>query len=78
MGSKIKCINCKKYFGKILCPSCKKINSCQEEYFQFGKMMCGFQNCRKQNYMINCIFCRKLNVFKKDIPINGQLILYFL
>ena len=74
MGSKIKCINCKKYFGKILCPSCKKINSCQEEYFQFGKMLCGFQNCRKQNYMINCIFCRKLNVFKKDIPINGQLI----
>ena len=74
MGSKLKCKNCKKYFGKILCPSCKKMNSCQEEYFQFGKMVCGFQNCRKENYMINCIFCRKLNVFRKDIPINGQLI----
>ena len=74
MGSEIKCKKCKNYFGKILCPSCDKINNCQDEYFQFGKMVCGFQNCKRNNYMINCIFCRKLNVFKKEIPINGQLI----
>ena len=72
MGSEIKCKKCKNYFGKILCPSCDKINNCQDEYFQFGKMVCGFQNCRRNNYMINCIFCRKLNIFKKEIPINGQ------
>ena len=72
MGSEIKCKKCKNYFGKILCPSCDKINNCQDEYFQFGKMVCGFQNCKRNNYMINCIFCRKLNVFKKEIPINGQ------
>ena len=72
MGSEIKCKRCKNYFGKILCPSCDKINNCQDEYFQFGKMVCGFQNCRNNNYMINCIFCRKLNIFKKEIPINGQ------
>ena len=74
MGSEIKCKKCNKYFGKILCPSCNKMNKCQDEYFKFGKMVCGFQNCRKENYMINCIFCRKLNVFKKEIPINGQAI----
>ena len=74
MGSEIKCKNCNKLFGKILCPSCNKINNCQEDYFQFGKMVCGFQACQKNNYMINCIFCRKLNIFQKEIPINGQLI----
>ena len=74
MGSEIKCKKCKKFFGKIMCPSCDKMNNCQEEFFQFGKMVCGFQNCRKHNYMINCIFCRKLNIFKNDIPINGQAI----
>ena len=74
MGSEIRCNNCKSYFGKILCPSCGKVNECKNEYFQFGKMVCGFQNCQKHNYMINCIYCRKLNIFNKDIPINGQLI----
>ena len=74
MGSEIKCKNCNKFFGKILCPSCNKINNCQDDYFQFGKMICGFETCQKNNYMINCIFCRKLNIFQKEIPINGQLI----
>ena len=74
MGSEIKCNKCNKYFGKILCPTCNKINNCHDEYFQFGKMVCGFQKCKSKNYMINCIYCRKLNVFKKDIPINGQTI----
>ena len=74
MGSEIRCNNCKSYFGKILCPSCGKVNECKNEYFQFGKMVCVFQNCQKHHYMINCIYYRKLNIFNKDIPINGQLI----
>ena len=74
MGSEIKCKNCKNYFGKILCPSCGKMNECKDDYFKLGKMVCGFQNCHKENYMINCIFCRKLNIFNKETPISGQLI----
>ena len=58
MGSEIKCNKCNKYFGKILCPTCNKINNCHDEYFQFGKMVCGFQKCKSKNYMINCIYCR--------------------
>ena len=73
MGSKIKCSKCNEYFGKILCPSCGKINTCEENYFKSGLIRCGFQNCLKENYMINCIFCRKLNIFNK-LPINGQKI----
>ena len=74
MGSEIKCHKCKNYFCKILCPSCDKMNKCKQDYFIFGKMVCGFQNCQKENYMINCIYCRKLNIFKRQIPINGQII----
>ena len=73
MGSKIKCKTCKQYFGKILCPSCIKLNICKDSYFKLGKMKCGFKNCLKENYIINCIFCRKMNFFDK-IPINGQII----
>ena len=74
MGSRIKCIQCKQYFGKILCPSCEKINVCGENYFKSGLMKCGIPTCQSENYMINCIYCRKLNIFKKAIPINGQKI----
>ena len=73
MGSKIKCNKCKEYFGKILCPSCGKINTCERNYFKSGFIKCGFSNCLKENYMINCIFCRKLNIFNQ-LPINGQKI----
>ena len=74
MGSQIKCSSCKKDFGKILCSSCGKINICKGNYFQSGKIKCGFSNCLKENYMINCIYCRKLNIFNNEIPINGQII----
>ena len=74
MGSEIKCKNCHNFFGKILCVSCGKTNDFQNEYFQYGKMTCGFQNCQKNIFMINCIFCRKLNIFPTKIPINGQVI----
>ena len=74
MGSEIKCQSCKKSFGKILCYSCKLINICQNNFFKFGKMTCGIINCLKQNYMINCIYCKRLNVFDKKIPIHAQAI----
>ena len=73
MGSKIKCNKCQENFGKILCPSCGKINICEGKYFKSGLIKCGFQNCLKENYMVNCIYCRKLNVFNQ-LPINGQKI----
>ena len=74
MGAKIKCKTCNKYFGKILCYSCNKLNVCKDNFFKFGKMICGMDNCLKENYMINCIFCRKLNIFNNKIPVNGQVI----
>ena len=37
-------------------------------------MVCGFKSCTKENYMINCIYCRKLNLFNKKMPITGQVI----
>lgn len=74
MGSKIKCFKCNKSFSKILCPSCCKINICKDSHFKIGYVQCGFQKCLKQNYMINCIYCRKLNIFKKKIPLKGQII----
>ena len=73
MGSKIKCNKCNENFGKIICPSCGKINICEGNYFKSGVIRCGFINCQKENYMINCIFCRKLNIFNQ-LPINGQKI----
>ena len=74
MGSQIKCNSCKNEFGKILCSSCGKINVCKGSYFQSGKLKCGFSNCLKESYMINCIYCRKLNIFNNEIPLNGQTI----
>jgi hypothetical protein len=74
MGSEIKCKKCNNFFGKILCVYCGKINELQNDYFQHGIMTCGFQNCQKNIFMINCIFCRKLNIFQKKIPITGQRI----
>lgn len=74
MGSKIKCRACKKYFSKILCPSCGKTNVYKNDSFKLGLMKCGFPKCSKENYVLNCIYCRKLNIFTKDIPIHGQII----
>ena len=74
MGSEIKCEKCKNIFSKVLCPSCGRTNICKNDHFKLGNTICGFQNCLKQNYMINCIYCRKLNFFKKEFPIKGQII----
>ena len=74
IGSLIKCNKCKKDFGKILCIACGRINVCKGAFFKSGQILCGFPNCLKESYMINCIYCIKLNIFKKLIPINGQKI----
>ena len=74
MGSKINCHGCQKFFGKILCPTCGKMNTCQNNFFKLGHMKCGFHNCLKENNMINCLYCRKLNIFDENIQISGQVI----
>ncbi len=74
MGSKVKCHKCHTVFGKILCPSCGKMNTCEENFFKLGLMKCGFHNCLNDNNMINCLFCRKLNIFSKETQISGQVI----
>ena len=74
MGSKIKCHKCHTNFGKILCPTCGKMNTCENNFFKLGHMKCGFHNCLKENNMINCLFCRKLNIFDINTQISGQVI----
>lgn len=74
MGSKIKCPKCKHSFGKILCPSCGKMNTCQLNFFKLGSFKCGFHNCNKENNMINCLYCRRLNVLDIKNQIGGQVI----
>ena len=74
MGSKIRCPGCKTYFGKILCPSCGKMNTCEKNFFKSGHMKCGFRNCLKENNMINCLYCRKLNILDINTQISGQVI----
>ncbi len=74
MGSKIKCPRCKEYFGKILCPSCEKINTCKQNFFKLGILKCGFHNCFKENNIINCLYCRRLNIFNEKTLIEGQVI----
>lgn len=74
MGSKIKCDNCKNFFGKIMCVSCERINELREYFFMTGVFKCGYEKCSKKNYLVNCLFCRKLNVFHNKIPIYGQKI----
>ena len=74
MGSKIKCPGCKTFFGKILCPSCGKMNTCEHNFFKLGHMKCGFRNCLKENNLVNCLYCRKLNIFDMNTQISGQVI----
>lgn len=74
MGSKIKCKKCKSHFGKIICPSCGKMNPFKDHFFKFGRLQCGFQKCSQINNMVNCLFCRKLNVFDTNIQIVGKKI----
>lgn len=77
MGHKIKCIGCKKYFGKLLCPECLKINPLTKNFFKSGGMICCYSTCAKKSTIINCIYCRRMNVFNinnSEFPIPGQQI----
>ena len=62
-GTEIRCNLCKENFGKILCPRTGKLNTFKENYFEFGEIYCGVENCRKLHNMMNCLFCRQLNIF---------------
>ena len=74
MGSLIRCTSktCKNYhFGKLFCPHCKQINKLQKK-FKLGYIKCGFGNCLKESNLVNCIFCRKLNIFDLKINVIGK------
>ena len=74
MGKKIKCIGCGNYFGKILCPKCLKVNPLQKHFFKTGDIMCRYSAHSEISNIINCIHCRRINVFNKSPPIPGQQI----
>ena len=76
MGHKIKCTSCNNFFGKILCPNCLKINSLTKDFFKTGTMICSHTLCEKSSEIINCIHCRRINVFngENEKPIPGQQI----
>ena len=74
MGKKIRCIGCKNYFGKILCPKCLKVNPLQKNFFKTGEIMCRYSSHAEISNIINCIHCRRINVFNKVSPIPGQQI----
>ena len=76
MVHKIKCTSCKNYFGKILCPQCLKINPLSKNFFKTGTIVCSFTSCAKKSEIINCIYCRRINVFnnENEKPIPGQQI----
>ena len=75
MGHKIKCIGCKNYFGKILCPKCLRINPLTKSFFISGEMTCRYIECSQKSIIVNCIFCQRMNIFNKTIPIPGQTII---
>ena len=77
MGHKIKCNNCKNYYGKILCPQCLKVNYLTKNFFKTGAMFCSYTSCAKRTDIINCIYCRRINVFnnENEKPIPGQQII---
>ena len=75
MGHKIKCKKCKNNFGKLLCPKCLKINPISEKYFKSGGFVCCYRACAKRSAIINCIHCRRMNIFNGKDPIHGQQIL---
>ena len=68
-GTEIKCSLCKENFGKILCPKTGKLSTFKENYFEFGEIKCGVENCKKIHNMMNCLFCRQLNIFKEGVQL---------
>ena len=75
MGHRIKCSWCKNYFGKILCPKCLKVNPLQRSFFLSGEMTCRYTLCSQKSNIINCLHCRRMNIFNDKPPIQGQKII---
>lgn len=85
MGHKLKCTKCSNYFGKILCPKCLKNNPLSKSFFKTGEIMCSYTSCSKKSLIINCIHCRRMNIFdtndksfneiKDKFPIPGRQII---
>lgn len=73
-GSSIQCTVCKENFGKILCTSCGELSICKEKFFKFGEYICGMENCRKVNNLMNCLYCRQINIMENKIPLYGRRI----
>ena len=73
-GSEIKCTFCKENFGKMLCPSCCELCTCKKKFFKYGETMCGNENCGKVNNLMNCLYCRQVNIIKSNIPLYGRRI----
>ena len=73
-GSELKCSGCKENFGKILCPSCGNLNSCRGKYFKFGELVCSRENCKQESNIMNCLFCRQMNIFKNKVSLIGRRI----
>ena len=73
-GSEIKCTECKEKFGKILCTKCGNLNSFRNKYFKFGEVVCSRENCKHESNIMNCLFCRQMNIFQNRIPLIGRRI----
>ena len=71
-GTEIKCTECKENFGKILCPECGNLNSFRGRVFKFGKLLCPRENCKKESNIINCLYCRQLNIFQNNLSLIGR------
>lgn len=73
-GTEIKCTLCKGNFGKLLCTSCGELSSCKEKFLKYGETICGMDNCRKANNLINCLYCRQINIMKNKVSLYGRRI----
>ena len=75
MGHKIKCKSCKNCFGKILCPKCSRMNPLSKNFFKSGEMTCRYIECSRKSFIVNCVYCQRMNVFNEKMPIPGQKII---
>ena len=66
-GTEIKCSLCKENFGKILCPLTGKLSTFKASLIEFGEIQCGVENCKNIHNMMNCLFCRQLNIFENKV-----------
>lgn len=73
MGHKIKCTKCSNYFGKLLCPKCLKNNPLTKSFFKTGEIRCSYTSCAQKSLIINCIHCRRMNVFDTNEKSNNEI-----